>query len=57
MYRAIFELIGAFVFWCLAGFKGKFDDFVGKGSNYKNAFLGMTMFIVLIVLIIVLIKS
>jgi hypothetical protein len=56
MYRALFELIGAFVRWSFSGFRGKLDNFIGEGVSYRNAFLGMLTFLILVLFIILSIK-
>jgi hypothetical protein len=46
----IFQSIGAFVFWLLKGFKGRFNDFDTDKSSQKNKWVGILTFGIVIVI-------
>lgn len=56
MYRAFFEMIGAFGLWAFAGFKGKYEDRLRKVPNYSNAIFGMIFSLVIVALIVLLVR-
>lgn len=56
MYRPFFEIFGAFMRWAAFGFKGKYEDRLGKEVSYRNAIVGLLTFIFLTVSIILLVQ-
>jgi len=46
-------MIGAFAVWTFSGFRGKYEDRLGKSTSYLNAFYGIAFCIVLVALMIV----
>lgn len=56
----IVECIGAFVFWMLNGFKGKFQTYLShedeKSKGRKNGFMGIIVLILLFIIYTVVFK-
>jgi len=54
--KFIFVASGAFFYWTLSGYNGKFDDYMSRHSDndakyFKNFFTGMTLIGTILVII------
>ena len=52
MYRALFQMVGAFLIWTSSGFKGKYQDELGRQRSYRQAVIGLSIFVFVVVAIL-----